>query len=150
MPVKIPTKIPKRSGRKGKHYPAEGKIDVAQAVDLKYNHHLSYLEIAKIQGVSPQGIHNRIKDLLPIPETQIYINHRADILAHNQLRMLQQLDSPRLKKMQARDAVVSMGILYDKERIERGLSTANLNMLMADIEAIRGKDKDVSTGKLPE
>ena len=125
-------------------------IDVNQAIDLKYNHHLSYKQIAAIQGVSPQAVHQRIKDLLPIPETQIYIDHRADILANIQLKLLANLDETRLKKASAYQLVGSAGLLYDKERIERGLSTTNLITIMADIEAVRGGDKDVSTGKLPE
>ena len=34
----------------------------------------------------------------------------------------------RLKKVNIRDAVISTGILYDKERLERGQSTANADM----------------------
>ena len=125
-------------------------VDVNQAVDLKYNRHLSYKQIAAIQGVSPQAVHQRIKDLLPIPETRVYQDHRADILANLQLKLLSHLDEARLRKASAYQLVGSAGLLYDKERIERGLSTANLSMLMADIEAIRGRDKNASTSNLPE
>ena len=39
-----------------------------------------------------------------------------------------QVDARRLKKVNIRDAVISAGILYDKERLERGQSTANADM----------------------
>ena len=125
-------------------------VDPSAALKLKIDHHLSYSQIAAIQGVTKQAIHQRIKNLLPIPETEIYKNHRADILANLQLKLLSHLDEARLKKASAYQLVGSAGLLYDKERIERGLSTANLSVLMADIEAVRGGDKNVSTGKLPE
>jgi len=117
-------------------------VDVNQAIDLKYNHHLSYKAIAAIQGVSPQAIHGRIKDLLPIPETQVFIDNRADILAHTQLRLLKQLDDDRLKKAPAGTLVLAACQLYDKERLERGMSTANLASLTSDIAAIKAKRKE--------
>ena len=100
-------------------------VDVSQAINLKYNHHLSYEQIAAIQGVSKQAVHQKIKDLLPIPETQVYINHRADILAHLQWRLLQEIDRGRLKKASLYQLVGALGLIYDKERLERGQSTSN-------------------------
>ncbi len=119
-------------------------VNVSQAIDLKYNHHLSYDQIAKIQGVSPQAIHGKIKDLLPIPETQIYIDHRADILAGLQAKLLSNLDENRLSKASAYQLVGSAGLLYDKERLERGLATANTAVIHADIAALRAQDKEKS------
>ena len=124
--------------------------DVSAALNLRLNNGLSYAQIGKIQGVSKQSIHRCIKNLLPPPEIKLYQDHRADILSHLQVKLLANVDEARLKKASAYQLIGSMGLLYDKERIERGLSTANLSMLMADIEAVRGGAEDVSTGKLPE
>ncbi len=115
-------------------------VDVNQALDLKYNHHLSYKAIAAIQGVTPQAIHQKIKDLLPIPETQVYQDHRADILSNLQLKLLYNLDDEKIKAMGGRDIVVSAGILYDKERLERGQSTQNV-----EIHAITEKRKAIQS-----
>ncbi len=117
-------------------------VDVSQAIDLKYNHHLSYEQIAVIQGVTKQAIHERIKDLLPIPETKVYIDHRADILANIQLKLLSNLDESRLAKASAYQLVGAAGLLYDKERLERGMSTANLASIHADIAALRTQGKE--------
>ena len=125
-------------------------VDPSAALKLKIDHHLSYSQIAAIQGVTKQAIHQRIKNLLPIPETKVWQDHRADILANLQLRLLSFIDDEKLKKTPVGSLVLAACQLYDKERIEKGLSTANLSVLMSDIEAIRGKDKDDSTGKLPE
>ena len=42
------------------------------------------------------------------------------------------------KEVVKRRGMVDYGILYDKERLERGQSTHNLANIHADIEAIRG------------
>jgi len=119
-------------------------VDTSSAVDLKINHHLSYDQIGKLQGVSPQAIHQKIKHLLPTPDTKTYQDSRADILSHLQLELLKQIDPARLKKISVRDAVVSAGILYDKERLERGQSTdivsyQDLNRTYAQVRAERAK-----------
>ncbi len=117
-------------------------VDVSTAVDLKLNHHLSYAQIAAIQGVTPQAIHQKIKDLLPIPETKVWIDNRADILANIQLKLLSHLDNDRLQKAPAGSLVLAACQLYDKERLERGMSTANLAAIHADIAALRTQSKE--------
>lgn len=130
-----PANTPKRAAKQSKSIPdavksnpdllkdERSKVDVSQAIDLKYNHHLSYAQIAKIQGCTPQAIHNRIKDMLPIPETQVFIDHRGDILANLQMKLLSHVDDERLKKAPAGSLVLAACQLYDKERLERGQST---------------------------
>ncbi len=113
-------------------------VDVNQALDLKYNRHLSYAQIAAIQGVTPQAIHQKIKDLLPLPENQVYIDHRADILSNTQLRLLAALDDDKINKMAGDRLVWSAAVLYDKERLERGMSTANLSTITASIAELKG------------
>ena len=98
-------------------------VDITQAIDLKYNRHLSYDQIAAIQGVTRQAVHQRIKNLLPIPETQVFIDHRADIFAHKEMELLSDLTPAKVQKMGGRDLIVGAAILYDKERLERGKAT---------------------------
>ena len=108
--------------------PNRRKVDIEKALDLKLNHGLSYEQMEPILGVSHGAIHKRIKHLLPNNDTKYYQDHRADIFSHVQLKLLSQIDAQRLKKVNIRDAVISTGILYDKERLERGQSTANADM----------------------
>ena len=108
--------------------PNRRKVNVAAALDLQLNHGLSYAQMAPILGVTPSAIHRRLKHLLPDESTKYYQDHRADIFSHVQLKLLSQIDAQRLKKVNIRDAVISTGILYDKERLERGQSTANADM----------------------
>ena len=121
------------------------KIDTAQAINLRLNHNLSYNRIAKIQGVTAQAVHQRLKQFLPTQETEIYKNNRADILATAQLKILTQIDQPKLKKAGLRDLVVSAGILYDKERLERGLSSQNVsyNVITEQLKKIDEEEADL-------
>ena len=125
--------------------PNRRKVDVERALDLHLNHGLSYAQMAPILGVHPSAIHKRIKHLLPNNDTQYYQNHRADILSHVQLQLLSQVDTRRLKKVSSRDAVISYGILYDKERLERGQSTANTDMriLSATLKELEAQEKEL-------
>jgi hypothetical protein len=114
-------------------------VDTSQAIDLKLNHGLTYEQIAAIQGTSKQNIHRKIKHLLPTKETDEYKNNRADILAHTQLRLIKALTDDKIKKMQPRDIIVSYGILYDKERLERGESTENVSIITQAISDLQAK-----------
>ena len=134
---------PRKSGRN--QYGPHKIIDVNRALDLKYNRHLSYKDIGKIQGVSAQAVHARIRHLLPTPDTQYYQDNRADILSNIQLELLRQLDPTRLKKMPAGSAVLAACQLYDKERLERGQSTANADMrvLSGTLEELKEQEKEL-------
>ena len=114
-------------------------VDPSAALDLKLKHHLSYAQIAVIQGVTKQAIHQRIKDLLPTPETKVWQDHRADILAHLQLKLLSFIDNEKLKKTPVGSLILAMCQLYDKERLERGQSTANhaISISIAEEDRIR-------------
>ncbi len=113
-------------------------VNVAQAVDLKINHNLSYGQIAAIQGVTKPAILKRIRHLLPTELTDVWKSHRADILSHAQLRLLSGVTDDKIKKAPAGSLVLAACQLYDKERIERGLSTSNVAMIHEDIQGLRG------------
>lgn len=97
--------------------------DKSHAIELRLNSGLTYQEIGKILNTSKQTIHRNLAKLIPDKTTEVYKEHRADILSHAQLRILSNVTESKLKKSSARDLIVSAGILYDKERIERGGST---------------------------
>ena len=107
---------------------SDAKVDVASALDLKINHNLSYAEIARMQDVSPQAIHQKIKDLIPQEELKDFKEHRADILSGMQLKIISSIDNETLNKAPLASRATAFGIFYDKERLERGLSTSNVSM----------------------
>ena len=97
--------------------------DKSKAVDLRLNKALTYQQIADILNTSKQTVHRNLAKLIPNQTTEIFKKHRADILSHAQVRVLSNVTDAKLKKASARDLIVSAGILYDKERLERGLAT---------------------------
>jgi hypothetical protein len=54
--------------------------------------------------------------------------NRADILMLKQVSALRHMSEDKFKKASARDLAVVMGILHDHERLERGESTANMDV----------------------
>lgn len=117
--------------------PKKQKVDKSKALNLRLTNKLSYSKIAELQGVSPQAIHSAIKHLLPTDAIKSYQENRADILSSYQIKLLQQLDEDRLKKMPAGSAVLAACQLYDKERLERGQSTANIAANHSISESLR-------------
>ena len=96
------------------------KVNIENALILKQAGQ-SYKEIAADMNTCPSNVHKQIQHLLPTELTETYKQQRADIFAELQCKMLSQVDEATLKGMIERRGLVDMGILYDKERIERGL-----------------------------
>lgn len=99
---------------------------------------LSTRQIAKICNtdhsyvVQLQQRYNITKDI-----TEQFKNHRADIFAGYQDKLLSSVTDTDIKKASLMQRMASVGILYDKERLERGLSTGNFVNIQADLEAFR-------------
>lgn len=102
------------------------------------------VEIAETVNTSRQMVHQVMERYGITPnQAESYKEHRADILAGMQARLLGQIDDERLKKAPAGSLVLAACQLYDKERLERGMSTANLASIHADIAALRAVDNPV-------
>lgn len=85
-----------------------------------------------------------------------YISQRPQILAGLQEKILQSIDEDDLKKTPAAQRTMMFGILYDKERLETGKSTANVQgiyHIISEIErserkkVVSDSDIDASSGK---
>ena len=86
---------------------------------------LSAPEIGKLVGCSPTNIYQRFQTVNYTPQhLESFKKNRADLMAQKQRELLSALDSEAIKRMAPRDVVVSYGILYDKERLERGQATS--------------------------
>jgi transcriptional regulator with XRE-family HTH domain len=98
-------------------------IDTEQAIKLRVENGLSYSEIAAIQGVSKQAVHQKLQGLLPTDFTPIFKQHKADILARLQERILVSIDDAEIQKAPFGTKVLAVAQLIDKERLERGQAT---------------------------
>ena len=130
MPTVSPYDMPRRKNQKPLPLP---KLDRKQAIILKTQNGLSYEQIGALQGISKQAVHEAIhKDIKAFiadqEVTKSYKEHRADILAGLQVKTLTNLDDTRLKAASALQLVTATGILYDKERLERGQTSANIGV----------------------
>lgn len=87
--------------------------------------HVNVAYVLKRYGIN----HERLKQ---------FKSNRADILAGLQEKILNTLTPADIKKMPGGSRVLAACQLYDKERLERDLSTANVASVMADIAALKG------------
>ena len=98
---------------------------------------LSHDEIAAIAGVTRSAITHRLNDAEYTPQRlKAYKDYRADILAYYQTLLLNALTPSEINKMAPRDRVLAFGVLYDKERLERGQSTSNISAITSIIQAV--------------
>ena len=103
---------------------------------------LTHGEIARLQGCDRSNI-SKVLQRYGVEERRVnkYKEYRADILAGLQDRLLSSIPDSDIQKSGMYTRVVSAGILYDKERLERGQATSvNINVLVDLAEAIRSLD----------
>ena len=104
----------------------EDPIPISRLIELRKKN-LSYNEIAELVGRTKQTVHKRLQPYVEdINNLQSFKDHRADILAVHQARLLNSLTPDAIKECSPYQRVGMFGILYDKERIERGMSTQNI------------------------
>ena len=108
--------------RKGNEKLTKDKVE-----ELYRKGYRSPTAMAETTGCTIQNASNQmtryIKDLEGLED---YKTNRADIIADKQRELIQYIDTAAIKEMSPKDRVVSFGILYDKERLERGQSTHNV------------------------
>lgn len=98
---------------------------------------LTYEEIGTLLGCTKSNICQRLKPYLnEIQGLDNYKKHRADVIAIKGRKILNSLTDEDIQKTPAGQRVMMYGILYDKERLERGQSTTNLD-IVADIIAVQ-------------
>ena len=108
---------------------------------------LNTRQIAETLGCSKTNIHNRLKQYEPeIKGLKVYKDHRADIFALEQKRLLDSIDDKDIKKTPIAARMTSFGILYDKERLERGESTENIAHIHKVAKGIRDRMRGITSG----
>lgn len=101
-------------------------ISLEEMVDLKAKG-LSLAQIGKMAGISKQGVSQRLKASgLDPAEIGQFKRDKSLILHAKQKILLEHITPERVKTMTVRDATVSLGIIYDKTRLQDDKSTVNL------------------------
>lgn len=124
------------------------KIDHGKTIALA-KRGMSRSEIAKIQGCDKSNI-TRVLQRYGVIQRHMdnYTSHRASILAGLQDRILQSITHSDVQKTPASQRVVMAGILYDKERLERGQSTEIIDhrVITAKLSEVTDRLKSINAG----
>ena len=111
----------------GKHLSPPAPI--AKFIDLRLKG-LSYREIAAIIGCSEANVSDRLQPYLQsITHLDAIKRHRADTLAVVGDTVLSSLSGADIRKASGYQKIGMYGILYDKERLERGQSSVNISVV---------------------
>jgi transposase len=109
-------------------------ININELIDLR-KRNLSYQRIADIVGCHKSNVIERLKPFKEaIDGLTQYKSGRADILAVHQQRVLAEITPEKLQKAQINTLLPAFGILYDKERLERGQATEIIDTYAHDKE----------------
>jgi hypothetical protein len=105
---------------------------------------LTYQQIADIVGRSKPAVFLRLKQAdIEINWVREFRDNRAFLLSCLQRRILDSITPADLLKANLRDKIISMGVLYDKERLELNLATS-INSSYSDmIEAKKQVQKQI-------
>lgn len=90
---------------------------------------LSINEIAKLCGCSKQNVHERLETVgYDDKDMENFRRHRAEVFSFIQSKLLNSLDLETIKDMNPYQRIISASILFDKERLETGKSTENIDV----------------------
>jgi len=83
---------------------------------------MTQAQIAEKTGLSQQTISRRLSEC-KLDGLEDFKNYRADVFSHKQRELLDALTPEKIASMSGRDLIISLGVLYDKERLERNKAT---------------------------
>jgi ATP-dependent protease HslVU (ClpYQ) ATPase subunit len=108
----------------------KSKPAIYKAIELKVNNpSMPLTDIAKAVGRDPSNIYRALKNYgIDTKKVNTYKKLKADILAGTQGRIIEAITDEDLTKAGLRDKAIAFGVLYDKERLERGQSTQNISL----------------------
>ena len=99
-------------------------------------------EIARACDTSNQHVHQVLARYgLTLANTENYKQNRSEILAGLQDKILQTIDDDAIKAAPLAARAATYGILFDKERLERGQATGNINVLVGYIQDLQRGDE---------
>lgn len=105
---------------------------------------LSERNIATLTDTDPAQVHRTLKAYkIERDRTDQFKNYRADIFAGFQSRILASISDAEIKKSPFGSKILSVCQLYDKERLERGQSTDNVNVLVAGLRDLQSRKRGV-------
>lgn len=109
------------------------KVDVATALKMRLVKKMSYQEIADKFGCNKSTVHIALKRFEAIirepAEIEAYRQSKADLLESAELQILEKLvDGETIQKASLNNAAYAFTALHNAGRLERGKSTANVDI----------------------
>ena len=95
-------------------------------------------EIGKVVGLSKSAVADRLKHLTPTEATNIFKEHKADILAEKQRQLL--MSAKDLPPAEQRSIATAFGVYCDKEDKIRGISPDDRPVI--NINLVRYSEKE--------
>ena len=148
----ITVTVDRVDGKGVKGNPIANPVEVAELREKG----LTFPQIGKLLGCSKQAAHRAYKNLkTEFRGLEKFKDIRADVFALFQKKMLYSLTADDIKGMAPDRRIWSAAVLYDKERLERDKSTANVAYQaivqdVADLEAeeqrIRAQIAEITGG----
>lgn len=106
-------------------------LDTVTALTLRLKGQ-TYPQIAKHYGISKQAVHQRIKGVFKLidpDKLEAYKTHKVNLLTSIEAELLGLIVKPdKLKQATLMQLATSFGIVYDKNRLEQGLSTSEIGI----------------------
>jgi hypothetical protein len=108
------------------------KINIQEALKLRLVKGMTYADIGRRYNVSPQAVEQRLSRVFSllkgennIANLQAYKDNQSDFIDAAAMKMLSlAVEDARLKTLKSNQLIWNFGVLYDKSRISKGLSTS--------------------------
>jgi predicted DNA-binding protein YlxM (UPF0122 family) len=132
--------------------PYAGKIDLAQAIKLRYKNKLSYEEIGKHFNCTAQAVHSKLQTFmnnLDDPEMiQSFEEFKPEILSSVERKLISKiLDSEKLEKANLNNVAYAFTQIHTANRLQRGQSTTitdDVDHILQRIESRFNKAIDIT------
>ena len=114
-------------------YKALDKVDISEALKLRFENRLTYQQIADKFGVSKQTIHQRLSRFTRLIENaedvQAYEIHKAKLLTAAEMTMVSAcLDPDVIAKASLNNRGYVARQIFEMNRLEQGKSTENVSV----------------------
>ena len=133
------------------------KVDVSQAIKLRYQKGLTFQQIAELQGVTTSAIFQALgpyRNLLNQTGPTVSDDSMGELLsAAATVHLAASVDPEKIAKMSGRDNAVAAGIFLDKSRLYKGQATSHTSVFFHVVSesdhANRPQDIDISPQNTP-
>lgn len=125
------------------------KPDIPRLLAMQKKHpDLTHQELADTQGLARSTV-TKVLLRYGIEKEKLdeFKTNRADIMAGLQEKILQSITTGDLEKASLQQRMMAFGILYDKERLETGKSTTNVNSLTVVVDAAKARREAMLKGQ---